>query len=557
MGSKIKLAILALALVGCSANPGKPIVKTSFGADTLSLTTDGPAYIFVGSSSEAREDWVRPLNSDTLLLNRFGMNDSDYGGGVPCAVVWTPNECIALGSLSPVPLDISIPIERKGNTIRIWIDPLAASMPEEFIYKGKGDCFGALREYGKMLAKRGVVPAEAEPWAQESQWCAWGYGLTYTNEEFFGTLPKVAEMGIKWVTLDDGYQVCEGDWSLNPSKYPGGDAQMKEFVDSVHALGFKALLWWCPLAADPGCKFLKENPNSVQMSQDGKPYDITYWDSYYLSPVDPAVIEETKFLVRKFIGEYGFDGFKLDGQHLNCVHPDYNPTHHPEDPYYAFRQLPEYYKLIYNEARAIKPNAVVQFCPCGDVFSVYNFPYINQTVASDPTSSYQVRTKGYLIKALAPTLAYYGDHVELTSTGRDFASQFAVGAVLGTKFTWPLYNKDRGPKSWLTPEKEEIWKRAFEIFETEKQNEGELLGGLYDIAFDYPETYVVGKKDGTLYYSIFSPNFTGDFTLRGLKKGSYKVEDLWTGEEIAVVSAKNPTVALQFTESKLLKVSKL
>ena len=549
-------AVLALVLAACSEKSPSAKIETRWGADTLSVSVSGQAYIFVGSSSEAREDWIRPLSGDTLIINRMGMNDPDYGGGIPCAVVWTGKECVALGSLSPVPLDIAIPIERKGDTVRIWIDPLQAEMPEEFIYHGSGDCFAALRAYSEALAERGVIPASTESAALEPQWCAWGYGRTCTKQELLGTLPKVKEFGIPWVTLDDGFQVCEGDWSLNPEFYPGGDAEMRAMVDSIHAAGFKASIWWAPLAADPGCKFLLEHPDTPQLDADGKPYVISYWDSWYLSPTHPAVLEETRRLVHVFMEDWGFDGFKLDGQHLNCVNPDYAPGHHPDDPWYDARHLPEFFRLIYEEARSINPNAVVQLCPCGDVFSVYNLPYVNQTVSSDPTSSYQVRTKAYILKALAPGTAYYGDHVELTTGGRDFASQLAVGAVPGTKFTWPSFNKKTGSRSLLTPDKENLWSKAFEICESEKLPEATLLGGLYDLGFDKPETYVLSREN-VLYYSLFAEEFDGEFTFRGLGKGNYSVVDLWTGELLGNVSAKAPTVHLIFKGYKQLKLEKI
>ena len=45
-------------------------------------------------------------------------------------------------------------------------------------------------------------------------------------------------------------------------------------------------------------------------------------------------------------------------------------------------------------------------------------PYMNQAVASDPKSSWQVRHKGKTIKALmGPSAAYAGDHVELSDDG--------------------------------------------------------------------------------------------------------------------------------------------
>jgi alpha-galactosidase len=553
------LIAMALILNACGSSAVKPSVKTAFSKDTLTIVSDGsdPAFwIFVGSSSEARQDWVRPLDKDTLIINHMGMNNSDYGGGIPCAVVWNKSECIALGSLSPVPLNINIPILKKGNTVKIWIEADSTNtMPEEFIYKGKGDCFEALRNYSELLSKRGVVPAKANPASNETQWCAWGYGRTFTSKEVIGTLPKVKELGIKWATLDDGFQIAEGDWRPNPKKFPGGDADVKALVDSIHAAGMKAMIWWAPLAADPGCKFLNEHPSSIAMDKEGKPYNISWWDSWYLSPTDTNVVAETRALVKKFISEYGFDGFKMDGQHLNCVHPDYNPAHHPDDPFYDVKHLPMFYKMIYDEANSLKPGFVLQLCPCGDCFSVYNLPYVNQTVASDPHGSWQVRTKAYIIKALAPKMAYYGDHVELSDGADDFASQLGVGAVPGTKFTWPADNPDLKEKNLLTPEREQLWKKAFGIYNAEHQSEGEMLGGLYDVGYDRPETYVIRKDDGSLYYSFFAPTFNGDVQLRGLKKGTnYEAVDLWNGKSLGRVDLRHNSLHIDFTQFELIKL---
>ena len=107
---------------------------------------------------------------------------------------------------------------------------------------------------------------------------------------------------------------------------------MKYMVDKFHEYGLKAELWWAPLAADPGTEFLAKYPESIIRDKEGKPQHITWWNSWYLSPVDEDVVREQGELVRKFIEDYGFDGLKLDGQHMNSVAPDYNPAHHPDDP---------------------------------------------------------------------------------------------------------------------------------------------------------------------------------------------------------------------------------
>ena len=45
-------------------------------------------WSFNGSSSEERSDWILPVNKGFYKKNYLGMNDSDYGGGIPVSAVW-------------------------------------------------------------------------------------------------------------------------------------------------------------------------------------------------------------------------------------------------------------------------------------------------------------------------------------------------------------------------------------------------------------------------------------------------------------------------------------
>ena len=58
--------------------------------------------------------------------------------------------------------------------------------------------------------------------------------------------------------MDDGWQTNEGDWALLPAKFPNGDRDMKALVDKIHAQGFRAQLWWAPLAAKPDSNVVQE-----------------------------------------------------------------------------------------------------------------------------------------------------------------------------------------------------------------------------------------------------------------------------------------------------------
>ena len=173
-------------------------------------------------------------------------------------------------------------------------------------------------------------------------WCAWGYGRNFKPQQVYDSLPTVKKMGFKWVTLDDGWQNNYGDWQLDPKKFPNGDADIKAMVDRIHQEGFKAQLWWSPLSAVPDSKLLTNEPELALLNQDGSRRKISWWDSDYLCPANTRVVEYHKALVKKILVDWGFDGLKLDGQHMNGVPACYNPAHHhkrPEDSVEALRDL--------------------------------------------------------------------------------------------------------------------------------------------------------------------------------------------------------------------------
>ncbi|MBQ6956937.1 MAG: alpha-galactosidase [Bacteroidales bacterium] len=553
----------------------KPLPVNGWSVCRLQVNSagDDPAFwSFQGQSTEERDDWLLPVGDGFFQQNYMGMNNSDYGGGVPAVCLWRRDAGVMIGHLEPNPILVSLPVEKKaGNDFatvaieKVYDSPFALqpgqslTTCESFISFFTGDCFSALRNYAGLLEAQGVVMPESEPAAFEPAWCAWGYERQFTLAEIIGTLPKVSELGFKWATLDDGYQIAEGDWELTSKRFPRGDADMRALVDKIHSYGMKAELWWAPLAADPGTSFLKKYPDSIIRDKDGKPQDITWWDSWYLSPVDADVIREQKALVEKFIGDWGFDGLKLDGQHMNAVAPDYSPAHHPDDPEKDVREMPTFFKMIFETARGIKPHAVLQFCPCGDCFSVYHLPYVNKTVSSDPESSWQIRTKGYVLRALAPRTAYYGDHIELSDGGNDFPTQLGIGAVLGTKFTWPKDNPHVRRSYLLTPEKEALLRNALDIYNTKRLSEGELVPGLYDVGYDFPETYVI-RKDGMLHYAFYTRGpQVKQVELRGLEKGrTYQITDYYNHVDYGTVTASDKTVLdVAFDHALLLEAKQL
>lgn len=523
-------------------------------------------WTFQPSSTSERKDWAFPVENGFYQRNYLGMNDSDYGGGIPMVCLWTKDRSISVGLAEPTIKLVSMPVDRKGNVTRARIrqdfeTPVILQPGDtlrsfrQFVMEGTGDFFQPLRNYTSYMKETfGFASPVSPESAYEPVWCAWGYERQFTVDEVIGTLPKVVELGFTWVDIDDGYQWCEGDWEANDRI---GAAGMRRLTEAVHNAGLKAKIWWAPLAADPGSNLAKNHPEMLLLQKDGTHEDISWWDSWYLSPVNPYTQKYTLDLVDMFLKDWGYDGFKLDGQHLNLCAPDYNPASGLASPGDAPERMPEFFKALYERAQSDLPGALVQLCPCGDAFNFFNLPYINQAVASDPTSSRQIRQKRMAFAAMAPDLAYYADHVELSDGGLDFASQVGVGGVIGTKFTWPKPNPHATENggSLLTEEKEALLRKWVPIYKEKMLSKGTYLN-LYNYGFDKPEAHVISKDDA-LYYAFYADEWDGKpIELRGLEKGrTYKVTEYTADEpDTYEVSGDNPVINPSFERNYLIEV---
>lgn len=522
-----------------------------------------PAFWSLQSGSyERRPDWVLPLKVGFKQENYLGMNATDYGGGTPVTDIWRRDVGLAVGHIETTAKLVSLPVampDATRATLELSFHTPQALKPggtletfRSFVAVHRGDYFQTLKSYSAVMQKRGLKFAAAPASAFEPIWCAWGYGRTFTPKQVEGALPVVKKLGFGWVGVDDGWQSSDGDWGLVPAKFPAGDADMKALVDKIHSQGFRAQIWWAPLAVKPDSNLAKDHPEQLLLNADGSKQKISYWNDWYLCPADPAVLEHHKKLVVKMIKEWGYDGLKLDGQHMNAVPPCYNPAHKHARPEESVEGLARFFQTIYESARSIKPDALVEWCPCGTAFNVYTLPNLNMSVASDPHNSWQVRTKGKTLKALhGDATAYFGDHVELSDGRQDFASTVGVGGVVGTQFTWPT-GSGRNNRLDLTAEKEQIWQKWISLYNEKRLSQGEYRGDLYDIGFYRPEAHAI-RKAGSMYYAFFAPQWQGKVELRGLDRRVYTVRDYENGKTLGTVRGPAGTLEVQFQAHLLLE----
>ena len=559
-------ALLRVAYRNVGATPTR-IEGWINGAHVLKPAADGALdyWSFSGASYEDRRDWVQPVRRGFGQRNFMGMNASDYGGGTPVVDVWRRDHGLAAGHVETVPKLVALPLTmtEAGARLAVECDRTLTLAPgegfstfETFVAVHRGDYFATLDAYRRLLAERGMAQAKVPAAAYAPIWCAWGYERDFTVDLVVATLPKAKELGLGWAGLDDGWQRAVGDWQPDPKRFPRGDADMIALVKAIKDAGLKPKLWIAPLAAHPASALIRDHPDLLLLDKVGAVQNVTWWDSYYLCPAYLENVERSKALVRKVMGEWGYAGLKLDGQHLNGVAPCHNPAHKHARPEESVEKLQDFWKAIYAEAIAIDPDAVIELCPCGTSQAFHNMPYMNQPVASDPESSWQVRHKGKTIKALmGPSAAYAGDHVELSDKANDFASTVGIGAIVSTKFTWP---RDPKPKNsfLLTPAREAEWRKWIALYNEKRLPEGRYRGELYDIGFDKPEAHAI-TKDGRCYYAFYAERWNGPVELRGLGEGRYTVTDLWAGRTIGSVSATANRLSVAFERFLMLEATPL
>lgn len=525
-------------------------------------------WTFSGATHEDRRDWLAPMNDGFDQRNTLSMAASDYGGGIPVADVWRRDVGLAVGHVEPKPRLLDLPVRKTAGGAVIAIESTrkttlapgqSLSTDRSFLCAHRGDYYAALDHYRRFMQDQGIAASPAPESAFAPIWCAWGYEREFSTDEVLGALPKAKALGFEWAVLDDGWQTNEGDWRIDARKFPRGEADMRAFAQAVKAQGMRPRLWLAPLAVDPGSDLLHERTDMLLLDREGSVQKVSWWNAFTQCPAYQPTVDYYVALVRKAIGEWGFEGIKLDGQHLNAVAPCYNPAHRHADPNESCEKLADFWTAIHRAAREANPQAVVELCPCGAVFAFHNLPATDQYPASDPLSSWQVRSKGKTMKALIGRgSSYAGDHVELSDRGDDFASSVGIGAVISSKFTWPR-DPDRPLLSPLPPggyvlseRKEALWQRWVDLYKRHMLPRGDYLGALYDIGFDKPETHAIAK-DGAMYYAFYAERWDGPLQLRGLRRARYRLHDLFNDVALGELDVGADTVNASFERFLLVR----
>lgn len=164
-------------------------------------------------------------------------------------------------------------------------------------------------------------------------------------------------MGFESIIVDDGWQTLDGnrgyaytgDWEAE--RIP----EMKEFVQAVHDLEMKFILWYA-------VPFVGENSKAYVKLQ-GK--FLTYWQGQGTYVVDPRFPEVREYIIDTYINamqEWDLDGFKLDFLGRFSAEKDTRLVADEGRDYASVNEASD--KLmtdLLTSLRAIKPDIMIEF----------------------------------------------------------------------------------------------------------------------------------------------------------------------------------------------------
>lgn len=168
----------------------------------------------------------------------------------------------------------------------------------------------SLEEYGDNCALINEVNLLEE---SPAGWCSWYELERNINEEILlKNLDYIAQnllhYGVSYFQIDDAWQICNGDWTPDPRKFPRG---MKWLADQIHSRGLKAGLWVAPLRVDQSSSLFRQHPDWLIKDNFGKLQEVTK-GSFGLDSTLPQVQDWLRKLFTMFSREWDYDYFKID-----------------------------------------------------------------------------------------------------------------------------------------------------------------------------------------------------------------------------------------------------
>ena len=487
------------------------------------------------------ETWTNleagPYTNEDFMIPGSGSNYS----GVPFIDVWGKEMGMAIFHVEGIPRFLHV-LLKAGEDHRLdmglktrpadtfsqfpeWIPPgESITTWKSAVCVHKGDFFHGAKRFGEFLdgalkkeGRKGLIKDYPEQ-TYEPYWKTWGMnsldGTPYfTLEQIQEKMDELADYGFRAIMLDAGWNIDRGIWNPDPEKF-SSEEEIIHFVEEAHAPtwgsakdhSFKVYLWFDLLGVDTLNSTIL--PLLVK-NKDGSLYN-SIQSPYAFCPSYSGTLQYVRdSLIDRIIDQWGVDGLYTDLEDQNPLPCNAIRHHHP----YAYENIENNYLAfqdLFDGIMSSKPTTGwISQCACASVHDVYQYPYYFFEDASDPVTNQQVRWRVRWIKALrgatAPAGDGYVDKMNYDQKAGEPAQSVAIGSVI-TSVRW-------NPDELGGAEHAKKW---MDLYFREGLSSGEYLG-LYDIAYEKPEGYVIRKTDGTFYYAFFDNQpFDKTMELRGL-----------------------------------------
>lgn len=296
---------------------------------------------------------------------------------------------------------------------------------------------------------------EDEDWSQQGR----------ANQKVYTKIAgMIQDHGIRPTILiiDDKWQKTYGECLPDPERWP----DMRAFTDEMHTRGIHTLLWF-RLWGGEGL------PEDEVMDGDGVPYNMERVRLDYRPYADPTN-EKYRAHLKKIIytllssdeGCMNCDGFKLD---YSLVMP-YGKCAKSAGGKYGTQMTKELYKLIYETAKEVKPDALINASPCHPYFAeVCDQARLHDYAWTCRNETETMRLRAKLFDAAMPGISIDTDSVNLAD--HDDAMRFYRHAPeLGIPDIYQFSN------DWVINFSDEDWREIEKIFNDYSDKMDELHG---------------------------------------------------------------------------------
>lgn len=196
---------------------------------------------------------------------------------------------------------------------------------EEFTVFSGGDRAALLDGVAASLNRNHPPLRAATP---PSGWCSWYcFGPRVTAPQVLDNLDRIAKdiPGLKYIQIDDGYQPAMGDWLETGAAF-GGDVQ--GVLKKIRERGFEPAIWVAPFIAERGSRLFQQHPDWFVKDAGGLPLPadrVTFggWRRGPWFAVDgthPGAQAHLERVFQTLRTEWGCTYFKLDANFWGAIH---------------------------------------------------------------------------------------------------------------------------------------------------------------------------------------------------------------------------------------------